>query len=92
MLGPKIDKLKLHRLLQRGKMQNEIDQLFGVTKGAISKAKKGLTMNGREVDNDFCLGGSLGGIGQFMLSRTFNILNPSGATQFWARNLIECTF
>ena len=41
MAGPKIDKLKLHRLLRHGKLQNEIAQLFGVTKGAISKAKKG---------------------------------------------------
>lgn len=41
MAGPKIDKLKLRRLLRHGKLQNEIAQLFGVTKGAISTAKKG---------------------------------------------------
>ena len=45
MPGPKIDRLKLHRLLQQGKLQNEIAQLFGVTKGAISKAKKGLNID-----------------------------------------------
>jgi len=45
MPGPKIDRLKLHRLLQQGKLQNEIAQLFGVTKGAISKAKKGLSID-----------------------------------------------
>jgi hypothetical protein len=81
MAGPKIDKLKLHRLLRHGKLQKEIAQLFGATKGAISKAKKGLTMNGREVDKDSCLGGSLGGR-QFKPSKTFSILNPSGAPQF----------
>jgi hypothetical protein len=82
MAGPKIDKLKLHRLLRHGKLQNKIAQLFRVTKGAISKTKKGLTMNGREVDNDSCLGGSIGGVGQFKSSKTFSILNPSGAPQF----------
>ena len=45
MPGPKIDKLKLHKLLQQGKQQNEIAQLFGVTKGAISKAVKGLNIS-----------------------------------------------
>ncbi len=39
---PKIDKLKLHKMLQNGKSQKEVAQVFGVSEGAVSKAVKGL--------------------------------------------------
>jgi predicted transcriptional regulator len=42
---PKIDKVKLSQLLRAGKSQKEIAQLFGVTPGAISKAKKELNIS-----------------------------------------------
>jgi len=44
MPKPKIDRVKLNRMLQRGKPQHEIAQRFGVTEGAISKAKKELNV------------------------------------------------
>lgn len=44
MPKPKIDKLKLHRLLSSGKSQKEVAQVFGVSEGAISKAIKGLNI------------------------------------------------
>ena len=44
MPKPKIDRVKLNRMLQRGKPQHEIAQHFGVTEGAISKAKKELNV------------------------------------------------
>jgi uncharacterized protein YerC len=44
MPKPKIDRVKLNQMLQRGKPQHEIAQLFGVTEGAISKAKKELNV------------------------------------------------
>lgn len=44
MPAPKIDKIKLNRLLSSGKSQKEVAQLFGVTEGAISKAVKGLNI------------------------------------------------
>ncbi len=44
MPEPKIDKVKLHRLLSSGKSQREAAQVFGVTEGAISKAAKGLNI------------------------------------------------
>jgi uncharacterized protein YerC len=42
MPKPKIDRVKLHQMLRAGKPQREIAQLFGVSDGAISKAKKEL--------------------------------------------------
>ena len=42
MSKPKIDKVKLNQLLRSGKTQRECAQVFGVTEGAISKAKKEL--------------------------------------------------
>lgn len=45
MPKPKIDKIKLHRLLTSGKSQKEVAQVFGVTEGAISKALKELNVN-----------------------------------------------
>ncbi len=42
MPAPKIDKVKLHRLLTSEKSQREVPQVCGVTKGAISRARKGL--------------------------------------------------
>jgi transcriptional regulator with XRE-family HTH domain len=42
---PKIDKVKLSQLLRAGKSQKEIAQVFGVTEGAISKAKKELNIS-----------------------------------------------
>ena len=44
MPAPKIDKIKLNRLLTSGKSQKEAAQVFGVTEGAISKAVKGLNI------------------------------------------------
>jgi transcriptional regulator with XRE-family HTH domain len=43
MPKPKIDIIRLDRMLQAGKTQHEIAQHFGVTDGAISKAKKQLS-------------------------------------------------
>ena len=45
MPKPKIDKLKLHRMVNSGKSQKAVAQVFGVTEGAVSKAMKGLNMN-----------------------------------------------
>ncbi|MGA2109447.1 MAG: hypothetical protein ABSH25_17620 [Syntrophorhabdales bacterium] len=45
MPKPKIDKVKLSQLLRAGKSQKEIAQVFGVTEGAISKAKKELNIS-----------------------------------------------
>jgi uncharacterized radical SAM superfamily protein len=44
MPAPKIDKLKLHRMLSSGKSQKEAAQVFGVTDGAISKVAKNLNI------------------------------------------------
>ena len=44
MPKPKIDKVKLNHLLRSGKSQREIAQVFDVTEGAISKAKKELNL------------------------------------------------
>ena len=40
MPKPKIDRVKLNQMIKAGKPQREIAQVFGVTEGAISKAKK----------------------------------------------------
>ena len=40
----KIDRVKLSRMLREGKPQREIAQVFGVTEGAISKAKGELSV------------------------------------------------
>lgn len=40
----KIDKVKLSQMLRSGKTQRKIAQVFGVTEGAISKAKKELNL------------------------------------------------
>jgi predicted transcriptional regulator len=45
MPKPKIDKVKLSALLRAGKSQKEIAQLFGVSEGAVSKAKKELNIS-----------------------------------------------
>jgi hypothetical protein len=45
MPQPKIDKLKLSQMLRAGKAQRAIAQVFGVTEGAISKAKKELNIS-----------------------------------------------
>jgi len=45
MPKPKIDKVKLNQLLRAGKSQREVAQVFGVTEGAISKAKKELNIS-----------------------------------------------
>ncbi|MBL7180276.1 MAG: hypothetical protein ISS67_05975 [Desulfobacterales bacterium] len=45
MSNPKIDKVKLNQLLRSGKTQRHCAQVFGVTEGAISKAKKDLNIN-----------------------------------------------
>ncbi len=45
MSKPKIDKVKLNQLLRSGKSQRECAQVFGVTEGAISKAKKELNVS-----------------------------------------------
>jgi uncharacterized protein YerC len=44
MPKPKIDRVKLNQMLRNGKPQNKIAQVFGVTEGAISKAKKELNL------------------------------------------------
>ncbi|RLB32209.1 MAG: hypothetical protein DRH11_12175 [Deltaproteobacteria bacterium] len=44
MPRPKIDRTKLYQMLKRGKSQREIAQVFGVSEGAISKAKKELNV------------------------------------------------
>ena len=41
----KIDRVKLSQLLRQGKTQRQVAQVFGVTEGAISKAKKELNIN-----------------------------------------------
>ena len=45
MSKPKIDKVKLNQLLRSGKSQRKCAQVFGVTEGAISKAKKKLNIS-----------------------------------------------
>ena len=45
MPKPIIDRVKLDQMLRKGKSQKEIAQFFGVTEGAISKAKKELKIN-----------------------------------------------
>ena len=45
MSKPKIDKVKLNQLLRSGKTQRQCAQVFGVTEGAVSKAKKELNIN-----------------------------------------------
>ena len=45
MPKPKIDKLKLSHLLMAGKSQKEVAQVFGVSEGAVSKAKKELNLS-----------------------------------------------
>jgi uncharacterized radical SAM superfamily protein len=44
MPAPKIDKVKLHRMLSSGKSQKEAAQVFGVSDGAISKVAKNLNI------------------------------------------------
>jgi hypothetical protein len=44
MAEAKIDKTKLSQMLRSGKSQREIAQVFGVTEGAVSKAKKELNI------------------------------------------------
>lgn len=44
MPNPKIDRVKLNQMLREGKPQITIAQYFGVTEGAISKAKKELNI------------------------------------------------
>ena len=41
----KIDRVKLNQMLNAGKSQREVAQVFGVTEGAISKAKKELNLS-----------------------------------------------
>ena len=45
MPKPKIDIIKLNRLLRAGKSQREVAQVFGVTESAVSKKKKELNFN-----------------------------------------------
>src|SRR5512143_3857653 len=45
MPPPKIDKIKLSQLLRSGKSGKEVAQVFGVTEGAISKARKELNIS-----------------------------------------------
>ena len=45
MPKPMIDRVKLDQMLRKGKSQKELAQFFGVTEGAISKAKKELKIN-----------------------------------------------
>ena len=45
MSKAKIDKVMLNQMLRSGKTQRECAQVFGVTEGAISKAKKELNIN-----------------------------------------------
>lgn len=42
---PKIDRVKLNRLLREGKSQKDVAQVMGVSEAAISKAKKELNIN-----------------------------------------------
>lgn len=44
MPKPKIDRVKLDQMLRSGKSQKEVAQLFQVSEGAISKAKKELNI------------------------------------------------
>jgi uncharacterized protein YerC len=44
MPKPKIDRVKLNQMLREGKPQKEVAQFFGVSEGAISKAKKELNI------------------------------------------------
>jgi hypothetical protein len=44
MPKPKIDRVKLNQMLRDGKSQKGIAQVFGVSEGAISKAKKELNI------------------------------------------------
>jgi hypothetical protein len=44
MPKPKIDRVKLNQMIRDGKPQSKIAQYFGVTEGAISKAKKELNI------------------------------------------------
>jgi len=45
MPKPKIDRVKLNQMLRAGKPQKEIAQKFGVSEGAISKAKQELRIS-----------------------------------------------
>jgi hypothetical protein len=45
MPNPKIDRVKLNQMLNAGKSQREVAQVFRVTEGAISKAKKELNLS-----------------------------------------------
>jgi len=45
MPKPKIDRVKLSQMLNAGKSQRQAAQVFGVTEGAVSKAKKELNIN-----------------------------------------------
>jgi len=45
MAQPKIDEIKLNQLLKDGKTQREVAQVFGVTEGAISRARKRLNIS-----------------------------------------------
>jgi hypothetical protein len=45
MPKPKIDRVKLSRMLNAGKSQRQVAQVLGVTEGAVSKAKKELNIN-----------------------------------------------
>ena len=45
MPKPKIDRVKLSQLLKQGKTQRQVAQVFRVTEGAISKAKKELNVS-----------------------------------------------
>lgn len=45
MPKPKIDRIKLNEMLRSGKPQSEIAQFFGVTPGAITRAKQELNIN-----------------------------------------------
>ena len=47
MPRPKIDRVKLNHMLMSGKPQKEIAQFFGVSEGAISKAKQDLNIEVR---------------------------------------------
>jgi len=42
---PKIDRVKLNQYFRSGKSQKEIAKIFGVTEGAVSKAKRELNIN-----------------------------------------------
>src|SRR5512139_575501 len=44
MTKPRIDRVKLNRMLRSGKSQREAAQAFGVSEAAISKAKKELSV------------------------------------------------